>query len=278
MKNNYIIFTLLLLSTFTYSQKSEKLKGSKIVSVTHREIGAFENIEVEDNIDIFLVKGNDTALEIEADDNTHEAFETNLSGNTLRIRLTKDISGAKKLSIRVTYTDNLKMLIAKTDANVTALSELNLSNITFKCYDNSRLFLNANSKNFTLIANDKSKVEMNLKSEDVVLELNKNTTIKALITTAKLKCDMYQKSSATIEGDVEDFKLRMDNNTNFTGKNLTTNLASLIMEGNAKSGIQVKTRLTLEAAGRSETFLYGDAKIDVKRFSDEATIFKRTLK
>jgi hypothetical protein len=278
MKNNYIIFTLLLLSTFTYSQKSEKLKGSKIVSVTHREIGAFENIEVEDNIDIFLVKGNDTALEIEADDNTHEAFETNLSGNTLRIRLTKDISGAKKLSIRVTYTDNLKMLIAKTDANVTALSELNLSNITFKCYDNSRLFLNANSKNFTLIANDKSKVEMNLKSEDVVLELNKNTTIKALITTAKLKCDMYQKSSATIEGDVEDFKLRMDKNTNFTGKNLTTNLASLIMEGNAKSGIQVKTRLTLEAAGRSETFLYGDAKIDVKRFSDEATIFKRTLK
>ncbi len=278
MKNNYIIFTLLLLTSFTYAQKSEKIKGSKIVSVTHREIGGFENIEVEDNIDIFLVKGNDTALEIEADDNTHEAFETSLSGTTLRIRLTKDISGAKKLSIRVTYTDNLKMLIARTDANVTALSELNLSNITFKCYDNSRLFLNANSKNFTLIANDKSKVEMNLKSDDVVLELNKNTVVKALITSVKLKCDMYQKASATIEGDVDDFKLRMDNNTNFTGKNLSANTASLIIEGNAKSGIQVKSRLSLEATGRSETYLYGDAKVDVKRFADEATIYKRTLK
>lgn len=278
MKNNYIIFTLLLLTSFTYAQKSEKIKGSKIVSVTHREIGGFENIEVEDNIDIFLVKGNDTALEIEADDNTHEAFETSLSGTTLRIRLTKDISGAKKLSIRVTYTDNLKMLIARTDANVTALSELNLSNITFKCYDNSRLFLNANSKNFTLIANDKSKVEMNLKSDDVVLEVNKNTVVKALITSVKLKCDMYQKASATIEGDVDDFKLRMDNNTNFTGKNLSANTASLIIEGNAKSGIQVKSRLSLEATGRSETYLYGDAKVDVKRFADEATIYKRTLK
>lgn len=249
-----------------------------MVIVTQKQIANFDNIEVVDEVEVFLIKGDQASIEIEADDNLHDAFDINVTGKTLHLGFSKEISGAKKTSVRVTYTDTFKMLIAKDDSNITALAEIKLDDITFKCYDNSRIFLYANSKNFTLIANDKTRVELNLKSLDAVFELSKNTTVKALVSSPKFKCDMYQKATATIEGDVDDLKLRMDNNADFLGKGLVAKNATLIVEGATKSNINVVTKLNLDASGRAEINFYGEGKLDVKRFSDEVTINKKLLK
>ncbi len=278
MKKTYLLFALILISTVSWSQKKEKIKASKIVTVSQKEIGNFDSLEIQDEIDVFLVKGSICGIEIEADDNTHELFDFRLSGNILRIGLTHDISGAKKTSVRITYTDDFKMLVAKGESDITALAEVKLNDITFKCYDQSRLFLNADCKNFTLIANDKSKVEINLKAEDAVLELSKNSNLKALISASNLKCDMYQKSSAVVEGDIIDFKLRMDNYSDFNGKKLSTKTASLLVEADSKNSVIVNTKLTLEASGKSETNFYGDGKVELKKFIDQAVLFKKINK
>ena len=52
MKKSIFLFTFLLLSTIVWSQKKEKIKASKIVTITQKEIGNFENIEIEDEIDV----------------------------------------------------------------------------------------------------------------------------------------------------------------------------------------------------------------------------------
>lgn len=278
MKKFLILSVVFLFSITTWSQKKEKLKASKIVTISQKEIGNFDSLEVEDAIDIFIVKGDQPSIEIEADDNTHESFDIKLNGTTLRIGLVHNISGAKKTSIRITYTDDFKMLVAKGDANLTALADVKLNQATFKCYDNSRLFLNADCSNFTLLANDKSKVEINLKSNDVIFELSKNTNVKALVRSSNFKCDMYQKASANIEGDINDLKLRMDNSTSFTGKNLVAQTASVIAEASAKNTVQVATKLLLESSGKAETNLYGNATIEIKRFADESTLNKKLLK
>ncbi len=274
--NKLLLLLVFLFSfSFSYSQKKEKIKGSKIVSIAQVEIGDFANLEIYDNLDVFLVKGDNTHLEIEADDNIHDAIEAELKNNTLRLRTTKEISGAKKISVRVTYTESLKMIIVRNEATLTALSEIKLNETTFKSYDDTKLFINAEIPNFTLITNDKSKVELNLKSEDAVLEINKNSVIKALIASSKMKCDMYQKTTAVLEGDVEDLKLRLDNTANFTGKKLMAKTAAVLLEGASKSSVNATTRLTLEASGKSELSFYGEGKLEVKRFSDEATLYKK---
>lgn len=278
MKKFLILFAAILFSTVTWSQKKEKLKASKIVTISQKEIGNFDSLEVEDDIDVFIVKGDQPSIEIEADDNTHESFDIKLNGTTLRIGLVHNISGAKKTSIRITYTDSFKMLVAKGDANVTALADVKLSQVTFKCYDDSRLFLNADCTNFTLIANDKSKIEINLKSDDVIFELSKNSNVKALVRSSNFKCDMYQKATANIEGDINDLKLRMDNSSDFIGKNLVAQTASVITEGSSKNSVQVATKLVLESSGKSATTLYGNATIEIKRFADESSLNKKLLK
>jgi len=278
MKNILLLFAIIFTSTIVSAQKKEKIKGSNIVTVENKDIGEFENIEVSDNLEIFLFKGDKSAIEVEADDNLHTEIEFKMTGNTLFIKTIKEITSAKKTSVRVTYTDQFKMLIARDKSKITSLSDLNLSEFTFKCYDDSKLFLNANVAKFTLITNDKSKVELNLKSEDAVLELSKNSNIKALITSSKLKCDMYQKTVAVLEGDVDELKLRMDNSSSFTGKNLTTKNAIAILEGSAIGILNISTQASLELLGKTECYLFGDSPVELKQFKDQAMLFKKSLK
>jgi len=271
-----ITLSFLLFTVLTFAQKKEKVKGSKIVKLEQKQVDEFESLEVEDNLEIFLIKGKDCSIEIEADDNLIEFVEYKLTGKNLRLSTTKDISSYKKLSVRVIYNDKFNMLIAKDETNVTSLSDVVLDNISFKSYDYSKLFLNANTKNFTLMANDKSKVELNLKSEKTAIDASKSTYIKALISSGEMKFDMYQKASADVEGDVLDLKLRLDNNTDFMGKKLTAKNALVEVSGYAKTNINISNTATLDASGNGEIELFGEPiKIEIKHFNDSAILRKK---
>lgn len=276
MKKTVLLFIVFLVSYSVSSQ--EKIKGSKIVTVEQKEVNEFENLEVEDDLEIFLIKGDKSSVEIEADDNLHDIILINSIGNTLKISSSREVSTAKKFSVRITYTDGFKMLIAKDKTNITALAELNLNEFTFKSFDDSKIYANAKTKIFTLMANDKSKIELNLKSEQTTIELSKNSRLKALISSNQLVFDMYQKTNAVIEGDAINLKLRLDNNAEFTGKNLTSKNAEITTEGFANCSIQVNTKAIINASGKSEINLFGTQKIEMKNFIDNATLNKKPLK
>lgn len=268
---------LVLLTTLSFAQQKEKVKGSKIVTVVQKEVGEFESVEIEDNLEIFLIKGDKCSVEIEADDNVQEFIAYEVQGKTLYLSTSRQITGTKKLSVRVTYTDNFNLLLAKDDANVTALAELGLTNFTFKMYGTSKLYANANVTTFTLMLDDKAKAELNLKSEDATIEMSKFAQLKALISATQMKFDMYQKTKAVIEGDVINFKLRLDNDANFVGAKLTSKNAELLTEGFAECSINVASKLVLDAKGKTDTKIYGNQIIEVKNFLDSAVLSKKPL-
>ena len=278
MKKLALLFTVVLLTSISYGQKREKVKGSKIVTIEKKEIGNFENLEIEDNLEILLIKSDKCSLEIEADDNLHSEININTNGNTLRLTTLKDVGGFKKFLVKVFYNNDFKLLLAKHETIITATSDVELDNFTIKSFDYSKIFMNGKIKTFTIMQNDKSKSELNLKAEMVTIELSKNAQLKALIASNQLKADLYQKSSAVVEGDVIDLKLRLDNSSEFTGMNLISKSAELIAEANTTTKINVVTNATIEASGKSEIQFYGDAKIELKKFTENTVIMKKTLK
>jgi hypothetical protein len=278
MKQSLFILALLITTSLTFSQKKEKVKGSKIVTIEHKQIESFDALEVSDNIEVFLVKGTENALDIEADDNVHQAIDIVITGTTLRLSTLKDIFGYKKLSIRLTYTDALKNIYVKNEAKINALADIELDNLILKCTDYSKLLLNAKVTNFELQCDDKTKVELNLKAQKTIISLAKNSSIKALITSKDMIFDMYQKSTATIEGETDTLKLRLDNNANFTGKNLSTNTTEITTEAYSNASINVKNTVTISASAKSEIELYGDQKVIITRFVDSAVLRKKPTK
>ncbi|MFY8181964.1 MAG: GIN domain-containing protein [Flavobacterium sp.] len=273
-----IFLTLLLITTLSYSQKKEKVKGSKIVTIEIKKIEPFEAIEVLDNIEVFIIKGSEYGLEIEADDNLHDAIDIVLNGSTLKLSTLKNAFGYKKLSVRITYNDSFKSVITRNESSVTALSDIELESITLKSYDESKLFINSKAKNFTLIMDDKSKIELNSKADKSAITLSKNAKLKALITSKDLTFDMYQKTDAIIEGDTDNLKLRLDNNATFNGKKLTAKNTEVITESYTNASILCTSNIIIEASGKSEIELYGDQKIELKRFVDSAILKKKPTK
>lgn len=275
MKKFYFLLLALVLTTVVSAQKKEKIKGSKIVTVTQKEVESFDNLEIEDNLEIFIIKGDKQSIEIEADDNLHDVLKYEMVGPTLRLSATKDVTGAKKFSVRVTYTDNLKLITVRSEAQLNSLADLQLENITIKNYDYSKSYLNVKSTNFTLLMNDKSKAELNLKSESATLELSKNAELKALVTTQNLKLDLYQKTSANVEGDVAQAKIRLDNNSNLTAKKLTVADMELVAEAYSNVSVNAAKTISITATGKSEIQLYGAPKINMINFADNATLYKK---
>lgn len=278
MKKIVLLIILTLTTTITYSQKKEKVKGSKIVTTEIKKIESFTSLEVADNLEIFLVKGKECGLEIEADDNLHDAIDATISGSTLRLSTLKSISGYKKLSIRVTYTDDFKQVVSRNEATVSAIADIELDNITFKSFDYSKLLLSSKSKNFSLYMDDKSEGELNIKGENTIINLSKNASLKAKVTTTNLTLDLYQKSEAIVTGDAEKMKVRLDNNSTLEAKALIVKDAELTCEAYSTVNLFVINTLSIDASGKSEIQLYGDQKIDMKRFVDSAVLTKKPTK
>lgn len=275
MKKNTALLLLLLVTTLTFAQRREKIKGSKIVTTSIKEVGEFDGIEADDNLEVYLEKGEKNEIKIEADDNLHDIIGMDLREKVLRLYTSKESTIFKKLVVRVTYTSTLKQVIAKNDAIIYAIQELQLDDITFNSFDYSKLFLNVNAKKFTLFADDRSKTELNLKSEDANLQLSKTSSIKTLVSAIKFKCDLYQKATANIEGIAEKATIRLDNNSIFTGTKFTLKEANITTEGSSVATILSDTAISIAAGDKSEISLYGKPKIDLTRFSEEAKLIKK---
>ena len=96
LMNKFIaMIAIALFSTLAFSQQKEKVKGSKIVTVVQKEIAEFESLEVSDNLEIFLIKGDKCSLEMEADDNVQQFIEYSSKGKTLQLFTSRQISGTK---------------------------------------------------------------------------------------------------------------------------------------------------------------------------------------
>ena len=269
------LIVLLFSTTLVFSQKAEKIKGSKVVTSSIQQVKPFTMIEVEDNIEIYLEKGSKSEIKIEADDNLHDIISLKVENNILIISTSKEIQGFKKLSVKVTYTNDLNLITTKDESIITAIQEIILDTITFKSLDKSKLFLNVNAGNFNLLADDKSKIELNLKSETSFVELSKNSTLKALINSAELKCDLYQKSSAIIEGDSDNSIIRIDNLAELNAIKFNSKTSDLTIEGKANCSLLVENNFILDSNDNSEISIYGNPKIEIRKFSGEAKLLKK---
>lgn len=275
MKKALFLLLIILFTSFTFSQKKDRIKGSKIITHTIKEVESFENIEIEDNVEIFLVKADSASIEIEADDNLHDVVNFSVVANTLRITTLKTVSGAKKFSLRVNYSANLKLITVKNDAKLNALNALQLDSITIKNFDGSKSFLNVNSNSFTLILNDKAEAEINVKAKSTVLQLSKSAELKALIASPTVKIDMYERAQAKIEGDADTAKIRLDNNASLTANKFTVKSLDLTVENYSKCEVNAVNDIAISASGKTQIDLFGEPKIEMRVFTNTTTLYKK---
>jgi hypothetical protein len=275
MKQLIALLLVLVCTQFAAAQKKEKIKGSKIVTNKVKEISNFNTLEVNDNIEVFLEKGEFSVVKIEADDNLQDVIAIKNIGNVLQLQTTKTVTRFKKLIVRITYANQIKSITTKNDAIVNAIQEIHSDTLTIKSFDDSKLFLNVVASNFTLQSDQKSSIELNLKGETAKIVMSENSQLKSLVKVTDFSCDLYQKSTAKIEGNADTATIRLDNDSKLTAEKLQIKSLTTIAEQSAKGSVNAEKDIIISVSEKSEIELYGSPKIELKRFDDEAKLLKK---
>lgn len=270
------IFSILLLTTFsTFSQKKEKIKGSRDVVNRITPVDPFDRLVFGENFKVTLIQGCDPSVEISADSNLHEIIDFAVLNGSLKFNTSKKIASNKALNIRVVYTNTLKAIELSDNSEISSVATLKIDTLKLSTSMSSKAFLTLQTNSFTYNTNGKSKSELNLMTDTANLRLSDNSTLEALINASTITIDLHQAADARIEGDTHDLNVFLDNSAKLNAENLSTKNCNLTVKEKADAKIEAIENLTIEAYGDTETIIYGEPKIALKDFQDNAVLIKK---
>lgn len=271
----YICVFSLCLTSFGFAQVEEKIKGNRDVTIKQTYLDAFNSLVIKDDFEVKIAYNSKPSVEIEADNNLHDVIDISVAEGVLNISTDKRITSKKKLVITVNYSDNLQNVELYGDTELRSLTSMEMKNFSLKVENNSRAYLNIKARNFKFLASGKSKSRLNVVADSTSFILSDNSNIDVLVTGKKSSFDLYQRADVTIEGDVENSILRLDNSSNFLGKNYTIKNADILIESSSNAILNIESLLKIRASGSSEIFVYGSPKIDLDLFTDTAKLHKK---
>ncbi len=276
------LLSIVLITLFTTSTiAQDKIRGNKNVTTIETEVNSFNKIIIGEKFNISFMKDDQASVEIKTDENLHDVIKFNVTDSVLIFKTLKRITSRRELEITVRYTDVLKEIELKDNAELNSVNTVDNIGIVLKINDNARANLNLKNHSFKLVNNNESKFSsksrLNIESRLVDLELNESSNTEALITCDSLKLDMYQRANAKIEGDIVKMVANTINSSNFTGKNLAVNQCEIIAVDSSDFSIQALDEITIDASGSSEVSIYGNPKITLRKFSDTARLYKKEL-
>jgi len=214
-------------------------------------------------------------IEIKADDNLHDLIQTEVIDGTLYIKPIKEFSREKEQELKITFSDTLKNIILAGEVELESLQDLFLGDFKLETRKDAKAFLTLTAKEFNLIQNDDAKSELNITATNVIFQLNQSSEVKALVNAPVFNLDIYEKASARIDGDIQEFKVRADQSSKFDGENLTSITAELLAQGDSKVKINATDTLNVRANGKSEIEVFNEPQINLIEFKDEAVIAKK---
>ncbi len=272
-----LLLSIFLLTLGNVNAQKEKIKGNKIISTEEYEVENFHSIEIYEGFEVAFEESSDNLIKIETDSNIQREIKVEVIDGVLKITSDKDLRRTKVLNLDINYASELKKIKIYDRVNIKSLSSINTTDLELEVNDNAEMFLTVEANKVTCIAYGKSTAELHLTTNEAVYQINENSEIKGIVTSDSLKVDLYQKGSAKLEGEIKSMLIRADNDTDFYGEKLNVAKTSLIAEGATDCYILTNEEITIEAIDKAEIFLLGEPKINIKTFSNEATLFKKNI-
>ena len=270
-----VIFTICLCISSLVAQNVNKVKGNKNVTIQQTDINPFHTIIVDEDFDIEIIYNQVPSVIIETDDNLHEFINFGVIDGVLSFDKTTKITSKKRMNIQVNFDDKLTNIKAIDDGEITSFTPIDLQNCLLISEGSSKVGLEIKTNDFQLQSNGRSKIKLNLTAENAKLTLSDNSKIDALIYSAVTSVDLYQRTSANIEGETNELILKTDNYSQFNGKNFTAKICNTLNEISSDAYLEVLDTITIDASGSSSVYLYGNAKININRLENTSKLQKK---
>lgn len=207
MRKNLFLLLTFFLATITISSCTfigPSVKGNGQVSRVTREVSGFSEIEAANGLEVFLVPDTREYVVVEADENLHEAIETELKHKTLDIYTHERIRWAKSRKVYVHYTA-LESVKSSSGSQVRSETIILSRSLELKASSGSQQYLEVNSVNLTGSSSSGAQLHLSGKAERAELKASSGAHIKGQDFVTK-NCVADVSSGAHIWIDVqEDF-------------------------------------------------------------------------
>ncbi|WP_439132709.1 head GIN domain-containing protein [Polaribacter sp.] len=196
-KITFIVLTLTL-SLSTNAQdwwgNSKKIKGNGNVITVKRTTPDYDGIAVGGSFDVVLIEGKEGNIKIEGEENIIPYVETEVHGNTLKIKYKKNtnIRTTKRLTVTVTYND-IDAISLGGSGNVSCMGTLKANDLKTSLGGSGNITLAVDADEVTANIGGSGNIKLEGNSNDLTCSIAGSGSIKAY----ELKTDNL---SATIAG------------------------------------------------------------------------------
>jgi len=278
MKNNYLsktfITLLLLITSITYAQKLEKIKGSKMVTLTEVTLDSIVSIELYKDIDLVLKQGDTDRLTIYADDNLHDVVDIDLNGGKLSLSLLKRISSKKKFELTL-YANNLSLIILNDDSTLTNTDFYKAESLNIVMNNKSELECLFDADLIVYEGNDSSDSDSTFKTQTINYTLQDRADVKGVSNAEITKINLDGKTSITLSGKSKETYITATGSSDIKIEDMLSKITEIDAEDKSTVYTNTSENLSILAKDGSKINIYGKAEIDLVEFKGKAVLNKK---
>lgn len=255
-----------------HAQRKPKIKGNKNVVEVVENLPAFNAIELSDDLDIILQKGNTEGYVLTADDNLIDVLKFRVVDSTLIITSFYKITSKKKLDIVINYYD--LNAITVNDGRIKMQDKIDTDELVVNTTGSAKLQLNANAAVMDIIMGGNSSGDFNLEVDSLNITLKDRIDVGIYAVSETNIITMQDNASVKMDGSTINMQINLTDNANIKAQKLQANLINANLEGSPTARIYATESLELSSAGSSKTYISGDAKIEILDFLDTSELHK----
>lgn len=234
----YFLLVLPLVILLSYHGWAQNIRGNGNVIKQERSISPFRGIIASGSYELFLSQGEEEKVIIEADENLHNLFISNVREEMLDIQIVGEVRRAKSLKVFVTFK-NLEHLISIGAVDIRSDTTINAENLEVFISGISSLKLNIEAK--------------------------------------KLEFEITDGAYAYLQGNVDEFDLRVNDEAEMNAFDLEAKKCNAKASGYSDAKINVTEQMRLRVTGASNLYYKGDPEITDRIFSGTGFIIKRRI-
>lgn len=229
MKQLKLIFEagtiFLLFSVFSLSCYAQRVTGNGNIQSQVRETGSFNKIDCSGTFHIFLTQGNETQVKIETDENLLPYIITEVNGNTIDLKIKKDISVNPSKSINVYIT----------------LPELVALNISGVC---------------------KAQSQNTLQSDHLKIGVSGTADMDLKINTETLKTIISGTAKMNLQGKATSAEFQISGSGNVMADDLVADNTEAHISGMGKLHVNAQKELKVSISGMGKIWYKGNPAVN----------------
>jgi hypothetical protein len=236
-KLQYTIIVLLIIgSSSCIINPSETIYGSGNVVTEKRDIGEFTGLKVSSGIDVVIRQGNEISLELEADDNLHEAIRTEVVDNTLKIYTRKNIRKAKSKKVFLVY-EELNTIRISSAGDVTG--------------------------------------ENTLKTDRLDIDLSSAGDLHLDVEAENIHCDISSSGDARLSGKADVLEASLSSAGDLQAYELITRKAEVSCSSAGDARVYASEEFNLRSSSAGSIYYKGEGRVTNSHTSSAGSIVKR---